>query len=280
MGNPLSWLIDPFLNSSATALALAVCLLALTGLAVVGTWVVLRGLSFFGEALSHGVLPGVAVAVLAGFDVRLGAMVAAGLMVLAMMAIRRVSPLPDDTSIGVLFVGFLALAVVIVAHSGGGVGDLDRYLFGSLTSLGRADLIRQAVATGLILVAGVIGYRAFLVTTFDETAAEVMGFAPQWVNAALMGLVAVAIVSSFEAVGALLVFAFLVAPAATAALIWRRVPSIIIGAVAIGAVAAVVGLASSYHSDTSAPEASMAVVVVAAFLAVVGVRGLLRRPAT
>lgn len=276
MTNPLSWLIDPFLNSSNLALALGVCLLALTGLAIVGTWVVLRGLSFFGEALSHGVLPGVAVAVLAGFDVRLGALVAAGLMVVAMTAIRRVSPLPDDTSIGVLFVGFLALAVVIVAHSGGGIGDLDRFLFGSLTSLGRADLIRQAVATGAIAIAAVVGYRAFLVTTFDETAAAVMGFNPQLVNAALMALMAVAIVSSFEAVGALLVFAFLVAPAATAALIWRRVPSITFGAIAIGSAAAVVGLASSYNSDTTAPEATMAVVVVAVFLVVVTARSLLK----
>lgn len=260
---PLGWLIDPFLSSRAAAMALAVCVVTIIGLSTVGTWVVLRGLSFFSDALAHGVLPGVAVAFLAGVDVRLGAIVAAGLMVAAVSVVRANSPLPDDTSIGVLFVGFLALAIVIVSHRSGGVGDLDRFLFGSLTWVGGGDLVRQGLATAVIIVGIIVLRRALLATTFDEATAVTLGFDPTRVNAALLALVALAVVASFETVGSLLVFAFLIAPAAAAALVAGRIHTIMATAVAIGLVAAVLGLSFSYHNDT-APEATMALISVLA----------------
>ncbi len=260
----IEWWTDPFLTSQATRMALAVSVLAIISLSVVGTWVVMRGLSFFGDALAHGVLPGVAVAFLLGVDVRLGALAAAVLMVAAISAIRSTSPLPEDTSIGVLFVGFLALAIVIISKDSGGVGDLDRFLFGSLTWVGTDDLVRQGLATIVVVVTTVVLHRALLATTFDETQAAMLGFNPQRVNTMLLGLVAASIVFSFESVGSLLVFAFLVAPPAAAALVFRRLPSIMVGAAAIGVLSAIVGLALSYHHDT-APEATVALAATGFF---------------
>lgn len=266
--NPVSWWIDPFVENEFMQRALLAGLLAVLATSVVGTWVVLRGMSFLGDALAHGVLPGIAIAFIIGVDTTVGALVAAAVMVGGINLIRSHSPLPEDTSIGVLFVGFLALAVVLMSSQAGSyTGDLNRFLFGSITGVDQEDLIRQGVAA-LISVAGVaIFYRAFLVMTFDETQAQLLGLRPRLAHGVLLGLLAISIVASFEAVGNLLVFAFLVAPPATATLLVRRVPRIMIVAVALGAISVVIGLLVSYHHDTAA-GATMALAAVALFLAV------------
>ncbi|MCP5024941.1 MAG: metal ABC transporter permease [Actinomycetia bacterium] len=247
--------------------ALAAGVLVVVATSVVGTWVVLRGMSFLGDALAHGVLPGVAIAFLAGFDLTLGAMGAALAMVGGIHLIRSHSDLPEDTSIGILFVGFLALAVVILSSSQSYIGDLNSFLFGSITAVDNNDLVRQAIAALVSILGVVVFYRAFLVMTFDETLARVMGLRPRLAHAALLVLLAVAIVASFETVGNLLVFAFLVAPPASASLLVRRVPLIMTVAVLLGVASVVVGLLVSYHHDT-ASGASMALAAVAIFLVV------------
>ena len=240
-------------------------LLVVLSTSVVGTWVVLRGMSFFGDALAHGVLPGIAIAYIFGFHTTVGALCAAGMMVISLNLVRRHSPLPDDTSIGVLFVGFLALAVVIMSSSAGAYsGDLKRFLFGSITGIKPTDLWHQAIAAVILTVGVVVFYRAFLVTTFDPSLAIVLGLKPRVADLILLSLVAIAIVSSFRVAGNLLVFAFLVAPPAAASLLLRRVPLIMIGAIILGSLAVVFGLLISYHY-ASAPSATMALVVVTIF---------------
>ena len=143
--DPWGWWIAPFVDNQFMRDALLAGILTVITTSLVGTWVVLRGMSFLGDALAHGVLPGIAVAFIIGVNTSIGAFVAAGAMVLGISVIRRHSPLPDDTSIGVLFVGFLALAVVIMStQQASYVGDLNRFLFGSITGVDDADLIRQA----------------------------------------------------------------------------------------------------------------------------------------
>jgi len=117
--DPVGWWIEPFTSNAFMTKALAGGLLAVLATSVVGTWVVLRSLNFLGDALTHGVLPGIAIAFIVGFDTGLGALVAAIVMVSAISFIPRISPLSEDTSIGVLFVGFLALAVVIMSSGAG-----------------------------------------------------------------------------------------------------------------------------------------------------------------
>lgn len=274
--DPLAWWIEPFTAHESMRLALAAGLLVAVTTSVVGTWVVLRGMSFLGDALAHGVLPGLALAVVLGVDTTVGALVAALAMMGGISAIRSMSPLPEDTSIGVLFVGFLALAVVILSsRSGSYFGDLNRFLFGSISAVTPGDLVRQAVAASIVVVGAVVFYRALLVMTFDEVQARLLGLRPGLAHGVLLVLLAVAIVSSFQVVGNLLVFAFLIAPPAAAVMVVRRVPLIMATAVGLGSISVVVGLLISYHLR-SAAGATMALVAVALFLVVLGLQAARR----
>ncbi|MDH3300179.1 MAG: metal ABC transporter permease [Acidimicrobiia bacterium] len=267
--DPVGWWISPFTTSSIMRQALLAGLLVVLTTSVVGTWVVLRGMSFLGDALAHGVLPGVAVAFLLGVSTTIGALAAALLMVGALTLLREHSPMAEDVSIGVLFVGFLASAVVILSSgSDQYVGDLNRFLFGSILAIDEGDLARQAVASVIVLAGVVVFHRSFVTLTFDRQLAQLLGLRPGLAHAVLLVLVMIAIVASFEAVGNLLVFAFLVAPPATAALLVKRVPVIMGASVVFGAVAVVVGLLIAYHNRTAA-EATMALVAVVLFLAAV-----------
>ncbi len=272
--DPWSWWVEPFTTFVFMRNALVAGLLAVLATSVVGTWVVLRGMSFLGDALAHGVLPGIAIAFIIGVDTTLGALVAAVVMVGGINLIRTHSPLPDDTSIGILFVGFLALAVVIMSsQTGSYTGDLNRFLFGSISAVDDADLVRQGIAATISVVGVTVFYRAFLVMTFDETQARLLGLRPRLAHGVLLVLLAVSIVASFRAVGNLLVFAFLVAPPATAALVVRGVPRIMVAATLIGSAAVVVGLLISFHEGT-AGSATMALTAVVIFLLVLGGRAL------
>ncbi len=247
--------------------ALFAGLLVAVATSLVGTWMVLRGMSFLGDALAHGVLPGIALAFVIGVSTTLGAFVAALAMVAGVHYINVRSPLREDTSIGVLFVGFLALAVVIVSSGAGSYsGELTRFLFGSVTSVDNLDLLRISAALIVTLAVTVVLYRSFLVTTFDESLAQVMGLRPRFTKAVLLALMAGTVVASFEVVGTLLVFAFLVAPAGAAVMLVRRVPVIMVLATLIGSVSVLVGLLISYHHDV-APGATMALLTVVGFMA-------------
>lgn len=155
--DPVEWWIEPFASGDFTRRALIAGLLAVVATSEVGTWVVLWGMSFLGDALAHGVLPGIAVAFLIGVDPTIGALAAALVMVAGINLIRVHSPLPDDTSIGVLLVGFLALAVVIMSSSGSYLRDLNGFLFGSITGVDDGDIARQAVAAATSVVGVVVG---------------------------------------------------------------------------------------------------------------------------
>lgn len=274
--DPLGWWVEPFLSNQFMRNALFAGVLAVLTTSSVGTWVVLRSMSFLGEALAHGVLPGIAIAFIIGGNTMVGALIAAIAMVLGVNLIRAYSPLPTDTSIGVLFVGFLALGVVIMSSQAGSyVGDLSRFLFGSITGVQSDDLLRQAIAALIAVGGALIFYRAFLVLTFDETQAQLLGLRPRLTHVALLILIAIAVVASFEAVGSLLVVAFLIAPAATATMLLRRVPVIIVTAICIGLLSVFVGLLVSYHYDTAA-GATMALVAVTIFLLALAVQTLQR----
>lgn len=274
--DPLGWWVEPFVSNQFMRNALFAGVLAVLTTSSVGTWVVLRSMSFLGEALAHGVLPGIAIAFIIGGNTMVGALIAAIAMVLGVNLIRAYSPLPTDTSIGVLFVGFLALGVVIMSSQAGSyVGDLSRFLFGSITGVQSDDLLRQAIAALIAVGGALIFYRAFLVLTFDETQAQLLGLRPRLTHVALLILIAIAVVASFEAVGSLLVVAFLIAPAATATMLLRRVPVIIVTAICIGLLSVFVGLLVSYHYDTAA-GATMALVAVSTFLLALAVQTLRR----
>lgn len=264
--NVFDWLTEPF-EPAFMQRALVASVLAVIVAATVGTWVVLRGLSFMGDALAHGVIPGIALAVVAGFSVAIGAAVTAALMVAGITVVSRRSRLGEDTGIGLLFVGMLALGVMIVSRSESFASDVQSLLFGDVLGVTRGDLAVQAVATALVTVVVVAGYRRFLALAFNPEKAATLGLRPDLTHLVLLALVTIAIVSSFQAVGTLLVFGLLIGPPATAALVVRRVPLMMLAAVGIGLVCVVGGLVVSYHHDVAA-GAAMAFLSVAAFFVV------------
>ena len=271
-----------FLTDPVMQRALAAALLTVVVTSVVGTWVVLRGSTYIGEALGHGVLPGVAVAVVVGGDPTFGAFVAAVLLVLGIRLVQRRSPLPGESAIGLVLVAMLALTVVIAAASDTfDAHDLDELLFGSMLDTTGGDLVRQAILVVVTVSLVLIFHRALLVLTFDETQAELLGLRPRLTETVFLLTVAVTVTASFEAVGGLLVFGFLVAPPATAALLVRRVPAVMATSMAIGSGAVVLGALLDHHllpvrsGPETGPEALaalMALVAVGAFLVVLVAR--------
>jgi len=258
--------LDAF-QSQISQRALIGGLLAATTTALVGTWVVVRGLAFFGDALAHGVLPGIALAAIWGFDLTLGALVSALVMVGGVNLVNRTTRLSDDTGIGLLFVGMLALGVVILSREATFSGDLTGFLFGDVLGV-RSDEIRLGIVTLAITAVGlVVGHRSFLALAVNRDKAETLGLRPGLAHAALLTLLAVSVVSSFRVVGTLLVFGFLVAPPASAILIVRRIPVAMAVAVLFGWSSVVLGLIVSYHHDTAA-SATIAGLAVAQFFVV------------
>jgi len=266
----ITWFTDAF-ASDLTQRGLLAGLLVAATTSLIGTWVVVRGLSFMGDALAHGVLPGIALAFLWGVDVTIGALVSAALMVAGIAFVNRRAHLSEDTGIGLLFVGMLALGVIIISREDTYAGDLTSFLFGDILGVSTND-VRLLAAVGALVLAGVVGlYRPFLSLSFNREKAKALGQRPGLAHAAMLGLLALSIVSSFRAVGTLLVFGLLVAPPATATLVVRRLPAIMAMGVTLGCLSVVVGLTVSYHNDTAA-AATVAGVAVAQFFVALIVR--------
>ncbi len=247
--------------------ALVAGLIAAVAAAVVGTWIVLRGLTFLGDALAHGVIPGLALAVLWGFSPIVGALLSALVMSGAVTLVGRRARVREDVGIGLLFVGMLALGVIIISRSDSFTTDVTSLLFGDILGVTVADIRGQAVAAALVVVACVVLHRPFLALAFNQDKARTLGMRPALAHAALLALLAVAIVASFDAIGTLLVFGLLIGPPATAGLLVRRVPLMMGLAVVLGSSSVVAGLMISFHQGT-AGGATIAGVAVAEFLVV------------
>lgn len=269
----MEWTIEPFAANPFMQRALLASLLTVVTTSLVGTWVVLRGMTFIGDAMAHGVIPGISLAFLLGVNLSLGAAVSALVMVGGIHLVSRRSRLPEDTSIGLLFVGMLALGVTIISLRGAYAGDLTTILFGDAIGVTGGDVAATAVAAVATLGLTALLYRPFLVLAFSRDKADVLGFRPGLAHVALLVLVGVSIVVSFQTVGTLLVFAFLVAPPAAASLLVRRVPTMMAVAVALGSVAVVAGLLASYHVGTPASP-SVAVAAVIEFFVILLAREL------
>ena len=270
-------LLDPFLDNEFMLRALIAGCLVAVACAIVGTFVVLRGLAFIGDALAHGVLPGIAGAILLGLPGIGGAVVGAAAMIAGVAVVRRRSRLSGDTAIGLLFVGMLALGVVIVSRSDSFSGDLTSILFGEVLGISWDDIWLQLGAAVVVAVLAAVCARPFLLLSFDREHARVAGFSAELYEWTMLGMVALTVVVSFQTVGTLLVFGMLVAPPAAAALVVRRIGAMMAVAAVLGAVSVAAGLLLSYHYDLAA-GATIVLVEVGAFFAVLAVQAL-RRPA-
>ena len=259
------FLLSPFVDNAFLLRALEAAMLVALGCAVVGTFVVLRGLAFVADALAHGVLPGIAIAVLAGLPVTLGAAAGTVVMMSGVSIITRRSRLSSDTVIGLFFAGMLALGVMITSRSRTFTGDLTRILFGDVLGVDHVELLWQTGAVVFVMGVAWLCRRPFLLLCIEPDLAATSGFSVRLFQNLLLMMVAVAIISSFQSVGTLLVFGMLLAPASTAALVTRRVGAMMSVAAVIGVLAGYLGLLLSYHGDLAA-GASIVAVAVSIFL--------------
>jgi len=262
----MDWLLTPFTNNDFMVQALMAGALVSIACAIAGTFVILRGLAFIGDALGHGVLPGIAVALLVGFPGILGAAISAALMIGGITLITRRSRLSSDTAIGLLFVGMLSLGVVLVSRSNSFSGDLTSILFGEILGISTGAIITQLVATVIIIAIAVICSRPFLLLSFDPEQAQVAGFSYRLYHNLMLLMIAITVIVSFQTVGALLVFGLLIAPAGAGALLSRRIWVMMTYASGLGILSTYLGLLISYHFNLAAGAAIILVTVVIFFI--------------
>ncbi|MDQ1041343.1 zinc/manganese transport system permease protein [Streptomyces sp. V3I8] len=261
----MEWLTAPF-EVAFVQRALWGGILVSAICAPAGTWVVLRGMAFLGDAMSHGLLPGVALAALLGSNLMVGAVVSAAVMTAGVTVLGRTPRLSQDTGIGLLFVGMLSLGVIIVSRSQSFAVDLTGFLFGDVLAVRQQDLFLLAAALFVALAVSVLGHRAFVALAFDERKARTLGLRPRLAHAVLLGLLGLAIVASFHIVGTLLVLGLLIAPPA-AALPWARsIRGVMVLAALLGVAATFGGLLLSWHLGTAAGATVSALAVSLFFL--------------
>ncbi len=262
----MEYLLDPFLNNAFMSRALIAGVLVSIACAVVGTFVVLRGLAFIGDALAHGVLPGIAAAILLGLPAMLGAALGALVMIGGVALVQQRSRLSSDTAIGLLFVAMLALGVVIISASDAFQGDLLGILFGQILGTSWEQIAIMAAATALVIAVSAAAARPFLLLSFDPEQADVAGYPSRRYHMLMLLLVALTVVVAFQTVGTLLVFGMLLAPAATGALLASRISSMMIIAAVIGSVSSYLGLLISYWFDYAAGAMIVLVAVTVFFI--------------
>jgi ABC-type Mn2+/Zn2+ transport system permease subunit len=262
----MDWLVTPFSTNSFMLQALVAGVLVSIACAVAGTFMILRGLAFIGDALSHGVLPGIALAVLFGFSGIIGAAIGAAFMIGGITLITRRSRLSSDTAIGLLFVGMLSLGVVIVSRSNSFSGDLTRILFGEILGISFQSIVIQLVATVVVIGMAVVCARPFILLSFDPEQAEVAGFPVRLYHNVMLFMIAITVIVSFQTVGTLLVFGLLIAPAGAGALLARRVEAMMGWAILFGALSMYLGLLISYHFDLAAGASIILVAIVIFFI--------------
>ena len=272
-------MVDPFLQNEFMLRALAAGVLVSIACAIVGTFVVLRGLAFIGDALAHGVLPGVAIALILGIPGIVGAAAGALVMIGGVSVVTARSRLSSDSAIGLLFVGMLALGVVIVSRSTTFSGDLIRILFGEILGVGPQDLLIQAVAAVLVGTVAFVFARPFLLLCFDRDQAQVAGFSARRYHNLMLLLVAGTVIASFQAVGTLLVFGMLLAPASAGALLAHRIGAMMATGAVIGTISSYVGLLLSYHLNTAAGATIVLVATIIFFVVLTAVNLRSRLPA-
>ncbi|MGI9096284.1 MAG: metal ABC transporter permease [Candidatus Limnocylindrus sp.] len=276
--NPIDLLLSPLSYDFFVRALLASALVGIS-CAVVGSFVVLKGMSFIGDAVSHAAFPGVVIAYLLGVPIIIGGSIAAIGTALGIGALTRRSGLRSDAVIGVLFAGMFALGVALFSAIPNFVGDLLGFLFGDVLGISVGDLAALSLLASLLIAIVALLWKELLYATFDPLGAGAAGLPVRRLDDLLLVLIAVTIVVSLQAVGIVLVVAMITTPAATAQLLVRRFDRMIGVAAVIGVTSGVVGLYASYLLDV-ASGASIVLVETLLFVAVLAITRLRVRGAS
>ena len=261
-----SWIVAPLAYGFMQRGMLAAVLVGIL-CAIVGCYVVLRSMAFLGDALSHAVLPGVAIAYLMGANLLMGALAAAVVVALLISLFSRQGTIKEDTAIGIVFAAALALGVALISSVRTYAVDLTHIMFGNVLGVSPTDVWLIAGIGAAVLLTILAFYRQFLVIAFDPVLAATQRLPVERLRMLLLLLIALTIVVSLQTVGVGLVAAMLVTPGATAYLLTRRLPAMMMVAALIGAVASISGLYLSYYINI-ASGAAVVLVATALFTAV------------
>lgn len=274
----MDWLLDPLSYSFIVRALLASVMVGIV-CAVLGAYVVLRGMAFLGDALAHTILPGVVAAYLLGWPLAIGALIMGVLTALGIGALSSQEALKEDTAIGIIFAASFALGVAMLSGVSNYTVDLAHFLFGNLLGVSPTDLWLILGLGTLVLALVVLFYKEFLVISFDPTLAQTLRLPTRFLRYLLLILISVTVVVALQVVGIALILAVLVTPAAAASLLTRRLPTMMVVAAIIGAVSGVAGLYASFYLNIASGPA--VVLVATAIFAVVFLvapgRGLLWR---
>ncbi len=264
MADVWGWFADPLEFEFMRRALVAVALVGVVS-AVVGAFVVVRGMVFIGDALAHASFAGVAAAFALGVSIYLGAIVAALVTALGIAFISQRGRLRFDTAIGVLFVGAFALGIVIVSRQENYTVDLFSFVFGQVFGVSWGDVLLMAVIGAIVVTLIAAFYKELLFTAYDPTVAAAAGIPTRLMEYGLLALVALSTVVALQAVGIVLVIAMLVTPAATASLLVRRLHHVIFVGVAVALASSVIGLYVSYYAGV-ASGASIVLAATAFFI--------------
>lgn len=215
--------------------------------AVVGSYLMVQRLALLGDAISHSVLPGLAIAFILGINIFVGAFLAGILSTVAIAWIQTRSPIKEDAAMGIVFSGFFALGITLITIiQKDNKIDLNHFLFGNILGVTDSDVLSTAVISALVLVTVRLLYKELLFYTFDPLGAAAAGLPVNWLNFGLMVLIALTVVASMKAVGVILVLSLLITPSATAYLLVTRLHQMMILGAALAVFASISGLYLSY----------------------------------
>lgn len=254
MSEVVPWLLEPFQYAFMVRALLGALIVGVV-CPILGTYVVLRGMAFFGDALAHIILPGVVVAFLMGWPLAIGALIVGVVAALLIGAISRQTDIREDAAIGVVFAGAFALGIALLALQRSYAVDLVHILFGNLLGVSTSDLWFAGILGVLVLLTIFAFYKEFLVLSFDPVLATTLRLPVTFLQNLLLVLLAVVVVISIQAVGVALVIAMLITPASAASLLSRRLPSMMMLAALIGSVSAVIGLYASFYANLASGPA-------------------------
>lgn len=228
---------------------------------VIGSFIILRGMSLMGDAISHAVLPGVAVSYMLGSNYIIGASIFGILAAGLIGFVTQKSNIKNDTAIGIIFSTFFALGVILISFAKSST-DLYHILFGNVLAVKTSDIILTIIVGCIVVIFVVLFYKELVVTSFDPTMAKAYGLNTGLIHYALMFLLTLVAVSSLQTVGTILVIALLVTPAATAYLLTNKLSRMIIIAAALGVLSSIIGLFFSYSYNLAS---GATIVLTAAF---------------
>jgi ABC-type Mn2+/Zn2+ transport system permease subunit len=250
----MQWLLEPWLHPFMQRALLASLMVGIL-CAVIGCYVVLRSMAFMGDALSHAILPGVAIAYLVGANLLMGALIAAVVVALSIGFLTRQGSLKEDTAIGILFAAALSLGIALISSVRSFAVDLSHILFGNVLGVSPGDIWLTGILTLLVLATIIILYKQFMVISFDPILAATLRLPAELLRNLMLVMLALTIVVSMQTVGVGLVAAMLVTPAATAYLLARRLPVMMLIAACIGVASSIIGLYASYWLNVASGAA-------------------------